>query len=169
MKQLVLSVLVFLGFIASSYGQQNSAPKFTITIRSWGNMFQDDDTWTITQNSIKAETYFFSQKNTPYSKALSQDEATRIYSYLEKIRITKLPSENVNNNAPDDKGEFTFKFKTRTYTKEIRIYVRRIESILQLVQELNKLLPKEMQIPYNEEYLKWDKTAANMGFTPAGQ
>ena len=92
-----------------------------------------------------------------YSKGLVAAEKEEIQSWLLKVNLDKINKQNVDNAAPDDMGEYDFKIKIGKSTKEFHVYQVKIDEVFNLVQQINRFLPDQYRIGYDDEYFRFKK------------
>lgn len=130
--------------------------KYKVEIVQWGLMFHGNTTWQITEDSISIKMHARQYDSlTSYSKGLSITERQTIFYWLSKIDLQKIEKENVNNTAPDDMGEYDFDISINQHSKKFHIYRVKIDSVFNLVKQINLLLPAQYQIGYNDSYFRF--------------
>jgi hypothetical protein len=110
----------------------------------------------VTQDSVVVNGTNYHNEEFGYENALLPTASKKIADALSKIDLDKLQSDYTNNNV-DDAAEFDFSITMDGKKKDFHIYVTAVQEILDLVKEINHVLPKDMQVGYDENYLEVGK------------
>lgn len=151
-----LTLVLMLTFCTNNTGQITRPTNYKIEVKMWGLLGGGDCLWTVSSDSITFKEMNHDSTIT-FSKALSSVERETIVDALSKVELDEIQNEYVDNSAPDDLGEYDFKISIDGQTKEIHVYQVKLESIFILVKKINRLLPDNHQIGYNEEYFRFKK------------
>jgi len=155
MKHIII-LLVVLGFTAcvNQTEQTITSTNFQIEIKESGMI--SDNSFIISQDSLSVKKVSPSMVNynSEFSKKLSLADKQLLIEELNKIDLSIIQKNYVNNSAPDDMLEYDFKITIDGQTKEFHIYQVKIDNIFNLVRQINTLLPEKFKIGYNDEYFK---------------
>lgn len=111
---------------------------------------------TVTHDSIVATSGMLimgERRATRFKKALTGSEIEKLNQSLSKIDVRKL-KERYHSSVVDDADEFEFTFNINNETKRTKIYGVRHTRIFNLVGEINKMVPEEFKIYYDDDYLR---------------
>jgi len=150
--RLFLVGLIILGISVSGLGQENR--DFRITIKETALIISR--TYEFTNDSIytsKAEITGLDGSFISLNQRLDQKDRKLLETAVAKITLSELSESYVNKAAPDDDFEYEFIITVGETTKKFHIYHIRVQSVLDLVKQLNKVLPATNQIGYDEKYL----------------
>ncbi|RZK00599.1 MAG: hypothetical protein EOO46_20985 [Flavobacterium sp.] len=153
---LLINVLSFL-LTGNVFGQSEKPLLYKIEIENWGLLLGPNTTWMISKDSISVRRQNLNGTVEIFTTVLSTKEKDSIQTSLLKVDLNKLNRENVDNSAPDDMGEFDFKLTVGKATKEFQIYQVYLDSIFNLVKQINIFLPNKYDIGYNAEYFRFKK------------
>jgi len=150
MKSILLILLLLFTF--NLFGQNIKKELYKIEIDNWGLLISAGSSWTITNDSIISIRRSIRKDNDTFYYKLLLTESNLIKSYLTRLDFKNLKKNYVDNSAADDMGEFNFKINFRKKKYEFNIYQVKIIQVYELVNEINKYLPKKYHIGYDEKY-----------------
>jgi hypothetical protein len=128
--------------------------KFVITIKQWAMISAGDMTVRVSNDSISATGRNYRNEEYGFDNGISSSQEKKLLTALAAINLDSLKEEYVDNNAADDKEEFDFIFEVNGKKTKTHVYLQRVNELLDLVKSVNELMPDDMQIVYDEKYLK---------------
>jgi len=143
--------ICILGINSIGFSQPNGDLPFSVDIKESAMFF--DFTYYINSDSIYVvkKTLLPAEKKERYIHRWSEQEKVEIIRLVQRIKIQNLKT-SYYRYAGDDYPEFTFYFNIDGYDKKVVIYKLKIRSVADFVSAVNKGLPENYKIGYNEGY-----------------
>ena len=146
-------LLFFLPILFFSF-KGTPSKKFVITVKQWAMISAGDMTVRVTNDSISATGRNYRNEEYGFENGITSSQEKKVLAALNAIDLTNLKENYVDDNAADDKEEFDFIFEVDGNKTRTHVYLIEVKELLELVKCINTMMPDDMQIVYDEKYLK---------------
>jgi len=155
MKAFLFSVLALTLAFCSSPNEPVKPPlNFKIEISEWAMMV--DNLYVITPDSINIKYNRTPGDESFYTKKLSATEKAAITKALQAIDLGTLTANYIEDSGVDCALEYDFTLTVDSTTKVFHIYQTKQDEVFNLVEVVNRCIPKNFQIGYTEEYFRYE-------------
>jgi hypothetical protein len=134
MTRLIIAFIILLTTSSPKvHAQKNKIASYKIEITEWGLFLKGEGNWKISNKIISFHRENINGTIDTLSKSISTRDADSISYWLRRIDINKNKKDTVEN-APDDMGEYDFKFFINNQIHQFHLYQVKIDEVFNLVR-----------------------------------